>query len=85
LFWLIFQPKISQKDPRSLESLKSLKLHHCKAICTNFFISQIKDWPYNTGKGLSDFLTEAMIRDILSESENLEKTYNLLKEIFKEA
>ena len=78
LLWLLFQPKTSQKDPNSL------KLHHCKAICTDFFISQMKHWLYNTGKGLSEFLTEAMIRDILEESPNLEKTYNKIQDIFKE-
>lgn len=78
LLWLLFQPKIS------LDSLDSLKLHHCKAICTDFFISQMKNWHYNTGKGLSEFLTEAMIRNILEESPNLEKTFNKIQDIFKE-
>lgn len=90
LLWLIFQPKTSSKlknvpFPSDVKVLQTNLLRYCKSICTDFFISQMKNWPYNSGKGLSDFLTEAMIQDILQESSDLRRTYTKVKEVFKES
>lgn len=77
IFWLLFQPKLQPKLQHKIKSKlqpkkSQLNPYTLKSICTDFFISQMKNWPHNTGKGLSEFLTQAMLKDLLKENPDLD-------------
>lgn len=74
IFWLLFQPKLQSTN-------KIPKFHVLKSICADFFISQMKNWPHNTGKGLSEFLTQAMLKDLLKENPDLDSLRDQLTEL----
>ena len=73
VLWLIFSDKID------LEDLEDLDFEKVSVVINNFVYSCLNGWDKDTGKGLSEFITDMMIKDFLDDS----YTYSVYRELLK--
>jgi hypothetical protein len=68
----------AQKELENLENLKNLNAFKEKAneLVNDFVYECLEDWDKDTGKGLSEFVTEIMIADFLEDYDQYELILN---------
>jgi hypothetical protein len=66
--WMLYRTPL-ESDPEQvcdlIEEGKDVKEDSIKEMATRFVYRSLEDWDYDTGKGLSEFVTERMIEDAL--------------------
>lgn len=63
ILFLLFHPKLQQTNPEKIKFPTSS--YTAKAIVTDYMISCLSKWNQNSGKGLSDWMTDKLLQYIL--------------------
>ena len=72
--WIIFA-----KTNSDIDLTTELNFDKLSSLVNTFVYKCMNDWKQNTGKGLSDFITEKMIRNILNDG----NTYSIYCDLIK--
>lgn len=76
--WLLFSEANTNLD---LSDIKDIDFKKISKMVNDFVYDCMNHWENDTGKGLSDFITERMIQDIINDPDTSLVYYKLLKGI----